>query len=188
MAHIRKLLKQGVPIAGIGVQGHLHGETFDRSQLRKALDSLAVFNLPIKVTEFNMPGQRSKYYREKIMVMSPQEEEMKANELTDYYRICFAHPAVEGILMWGFWEGANWIPVSSLYKRDWTPTPAAEAYRNLIYKEWWTNESGTAGSDGVHSTPAFFGRYKVTVDGIAREIDLTKENGSITIDFRKKKR
>ena len=36
--------------------------------------------------------------------------------------------------MWGFWEGANWIPASSLYKRDWTPTPAAEAYQKLIYK------------------------------------------------------
>jgi GH35 family endo-1,4-beta-xylanase len=57
MAHIRLLLKQGVPIAGIGVQGHLHGDTFDRFQLKRALDSLAQFHLPIRVTEFNMPGQ-----------------------------------------------------------------------------------------------------------------------------------
>jgi len=28
--------------------------------------------------------------------------------------ICFAQERVEGILMWGFWEGANWIPASSL--------------------------------------------------------------------------
>ena len=28
MDHIRNLLAQGVPVAGIGVQGHLHGETF----------------------------------------------------------------------------------------------------------------------------------------------------------------
>ena len=64
--------------------------------------------------------------------MSPEEEELKAKELADYYRICFAHPAVEGILMWGFWAGANWIPVSSLYNRDWSPTPAAKAYQDLI--------------------------------------------------------
>ena len=62
MAHIRKLLSQGVPIAGIGVQGHLHAESFDRDALRQALDSLAVFNLPVRITEFNIPGQRSKYY------------------------------------------------------------------------------------------------------------------------------
>jgi len=182
MAHIRNLLKQGVPVAGIGVQGHLHAETFDRIQLKRALDSLAVFNLPVKITEFNMPGQRSKYYRDKITVMSQEEEELKARELTDYYRICFAHPAVEGILMWGFWEGANWIPVSSLYKRDWTPTPAANAYKDLIFREWWTTVSGTAGTDGIFSVPAFYGTYKVTVNGISKEVDLTKAMGKVIHD------
>jgi len=185
MAPIRKLLKQGVPIAGFGVQGHLHSDTFDRGQLKNALDSLAVFKLPIRITEFNMPGQRSKYYNEKILVMTPQEEELKAKELVDYYRICFANPAVEGILMWGFWEGANWIPVSSLYKRDWTPTPAAEAYQNLIFREWWTKESGSTGRDGTFSTPAFYGKYKVTVDGVSKEIDLNKEKGNVFLDFNK---
>jgi endo-1,4-beta-xylanase len=185
MAHIRKLLKQGVPIAGIGVQGHLHAETFDRNQLRNALDSLAVFNLPIRVTEFNMPGQRSKYYRDKIFKMTPEEEKLNAKEIVDYYRICFAHPAVDGILMWGFWEGANWIPVSSMYRRDWSPTPAAEAYQNLIFKEWRTKESGNAGKDGVYSMPAFYGKYKVTVNGIAKEINLTKAEGKAIADFTK---
>lgn len=183
MVHIRTLLKQGVPIAGIGVQGHLHTDTFDRAILKSSLDSLAVFNLPIRITEFNMPGQRSKYHTERILTMTPEQEAARAKELVDYYRICFAHPAVEGILMWGFWERANWIPVSSLYKRDWSPTPSAEAYQNLIFKEWWTKASGTAGKDGMFSTPAFYGKYKVTVNGTSREIDLSKEAGKVTVDF-----
>jgi hypothetical protein len=70
--------------------------------------------------------------------------------------------------MWGFWERANWIPVSSLYKRDWTPTPAAEAYRKLIFDEWWTTYSGTVGRDGTLSIPAFYGKYKVTVSRKSR--------------------
>ena len=185
MAHIRKLLGQKVPFAGIGVQGHLHTDTFDRNQLKNALDSLAIFKLPIRITEFNMPGQRSKYYTEKILTMTPQEEELKAKELVDFYKICFAHPAVEGILMWGFWEGANWIPVSSLYKRDWSPTPAAQAYQDLIFKEWWTNNSGTVGKAGIFSIPAFYGKYKVTVKGESKEIDLSKKVGKVIVDFRK---
>lgn len=185
MAQIRRFLKQDVPVAGIGVQGHLHAETFDRGELKRALDSLSIFKLPIRVTEFNMPGQRSKYHEKKITVMTPEEEELKARELVDYYRICFSHPAVEGILMWGFWEGANWIPVSSMYKRDWTPTPVAAAYHNLIYKEWWTNTSGTAGKKGNYSTAAFYGKYKVTVNGVSKEVDLTKAAGKVTLDFRK---
>jgi hypothetical protein len=118
-----------------------------------------------------------------MLAMTPREEELKAKELVDYYRICFAHPAVEGILMWGFWEGNNWIPASSLYKRNWSPTPAAEAYRNLVFKEWWTRESGTAGKDGLYSVPAFFGKYKVTVNGVTKEIELNKETGNVFIDF-----
>lgn len=183
MAQIRKLLSEGIPIAGIGVQGHLHADTFDRDELRRSLDSLAVFGLPIRITEFNMPGQRSKYHVEKIVTMTPEEEELKAKELVDYYRICFAHPAVEGILMWGFWEGANWIPVSSLYKRDWSPTPAANAYQDLIFKKWWTTDKGTTNSKGIFSTAAFFGKYKITVDGRSKEIHLKKKEGKLTVDF-----
>jgi GH35 family endo-1,4-beta-xylanase len=183
MAQIREFLKQGVPIAGIGIQGHLHAETFDRIQLKNALDSLAQFNLPIRVTEFNIPGQRSKYYEDRKLKLTDEEEVQKSTELVDYYKICFAHPSVEGMIMWGFWEGANWIPVSSLYKRDWSPTPAAEAYKNLIFKEWWTFEEGKTNRKGELSVPAFFGKYKVTVDGITKEVDLTKATGNVEVIF-----
>jgi endo-1,4-beta-xylanase len=50
MAQIRYVLKQGIPIAGIGIQGHSHLGTFDRQALKRALDLLAVFKLPIRIT------------------------------------------------------------------------------------------------------------------------------------------
>ena len=115
--------------------------------------------------------------------MTPEEEEMKAKDIVDYYRICFAHPAVEGILMWGFWEGANWIRQSSLYKKDWTPTPAATAYQNFVYKEWWTRTEGQTDKKGIYSTPAFYGKYKVTVNGQAKEVDLSKAKGKAVVEF-----
>ncbi len=183
MAHIRTLMSQGVPIAGIGVQGHLHAESFDRSELQRSLDSLAKFNLPVKITEFNMPGQRSKFYRNRDLGMTAEEEMQKAEELVDYYKICFAHPAVEGILMWGFWEGANWIPQSSLYKCDWSPTPAAKAYQNLIFHEWWTNKTGEIKQNGEFSIPAFFGKYEVTVNGKTKEVYLMKTEGKVVVEF-----
>lgn len=186
MAHIRALLAQDVPLKGIGVQGHLHGDSFDRAELRRSLDSLAVFGLPIRVTEFNVPGQRSRYYKENIRTMTAAEEEQKARDLVEYYRICFSHPAVTGILMWGFWEGANWIPVSSLYKMDWTPTPAAIAYHDLIYKKWWTEYSGNADRDGAMKTRAFFGTYRVTINNETRLIEHRREAGQTIVDFRRR--
>lgn len=170
--HIRALLDQGVPIGGIGVQGHLHGDTFDPQAVRSALDKLAEFNLPIRVTEFNMPGQRSRHERDHNLRMSEAEEEAKARAIVDYYRLCFAHSHVEGILMWGFWEGANWIPASSLYRRDWTPLPAAKAYRDLVYGQWWTQWRGRTDAEGRCEVRAFFGEHRVAVSGKEVRADL----------------
>ena len=114
------------------------------AMLQKSLDDLSQFKLPIRITEFNFPGQRSKYIPATgSAVMPPEEEQAKAEALKQFYTICFAHPAVTGIMMWGFWEGANWIPQSSLYKRDWTPLPAAKAYEDLVLHKWWTRWTGT---------------------------------------------
>ncbi|MBN2473541.1 MAG: endo-1,4-beta-xylanase [Pirellulales bacterium] len=183
VAHIETLLEQGVSLGGIGVQGHLHGDSFDAGALKRALDTLARFKLPIRVTEFNFPGQRSQHYRDRRSQLTPEEEEAKAKAIVDYYRICFAHPAVKGILMWGFWEGANWIPVSSLYRRDWTPTPAAHAYRDLVYKTWWTSWKGKADANGQCEVPAFYGTHRVAVGDTEKIVDLKSADGTGSVSF-----
>ncbi len=88
MALIRSLLKQGVPIAGIGIQGHSHLQTFDRQALRRGLDSLTIFKIPICITEFNMPGRgypASSSAEERRALLTPEQEESKAKEIVDFY-------------------------------------------------------------------------------------------------------
>ena len=181
--HIRGFLDQGVPFAGIGVQGHLHGESFKPEALQNALNELGKIELPICVTEFNIPGQRSRFMRQRDLKLTEEQEQAKAESIVEYYRICFAHPAVEGILMWGFWEGANWIRQSSMYRRDWTPTPAADAYRDLIFKQWWTNVDGNAGENGRCQVRAFYGDYSVVCGGQTKKVSLGKGKGSVTVHF-----
>lgn len=181
---IRGLLDMGVPISGIGAQGHLHGDSFDAAALQNGLDELAKFKLPIRITEYNFPGQRSKFYTgDHAAKMTPEEEQAKAEALRQYFRICFAHPAVTGIMMWGFWEAANWIPQSSLYKRDWTPLPAAAAYEDLVLNKWWTRWSGAADRQGRAELRAFYGTHKVTVNGKETVVTLTKAEGSKTVSL-----
>jgi GH35 family endo-1,4-beta-xylanase len=182
--HIRGLVAEEAQIDGVGVQGHLHGDSFDSAKLRHALDTLAKEGLPICITEFNFPGQRSRGYRKRGVRLTEQQEQEKAKALTEYYRICFAHPGVKGILMWGFWERANWIPQSSLYLRDWTPTPAAKAYRDLVFNKWWTHWQGKADSNGRCTVPAFFGKHRVTVDDAEKAVNLKKSEGSKTVSLR----
>ena len=173
--HIKQLLEAGAPIGGIGVQGHFGLRQGDEKEggispnhLKSVLDRLAKFGLPIKVTEFDL---------------LTDNEEAKKIGLTNLYRTCFAHPAVDGILMWGFWEGCHWRPKAAPWKRDWTPTPGAEAYRDLVYNQWWTRWVGKTGADGRVQVPAFYGRHRVQVGDRTREIDLPKVEGTATVDF-----
>jgi len=151
--------------------------------LQESLDALAQFGLPIRVTEFNMPGQRSKFYKDKSIKISQEEELQKAKDIVDYYRICFAHPAVEGILMWGFWEGANWIKVSSLYHRDWSPTPSLKAYQELIFKEWNTSTSVILDENGVAEIRAFYGEYKISDTQNELYVSMDKNEGSKSVQL-----
>ncbi len=184
MAHARGLLEQGTPIGGIGVQGHLHGDSFDPKVLKESLETLAELELPIRITEFNFPGQRSRFHKDPKLRLTAAEEEAKAKAIVDYYRICFAEPAVTGILMWGFWEGANWIPASSLYRRDWTPTPAAAAYRDLVYRQWWTIWSGKADASGRCELRGFYGKYRVTAGSESKVVELRRADESVSVSFR----
>ena len=129
----------------------------------------AKFNLPIKITEYDV---------------NTQDEDIKARSLVDLYTVGFGHPAVDGILMWGFWEGAMWRKDAHLWKRDWTPTKAARAYRHLVYEKWWTKFEGTADEQGICEVPVFFGRHAVAVDGKpAGEVFLGRKDGKKTVDM-----
>lgn len=167
VALIRKMLDQGVPVGGIGCQGHFRN-MFDPEQVQKTLDRLAQFSLPIKITEYDF---------------NSSDEQLKAEHLRQFYEICFAHPAVEGILMWGFWEGAHWRPGAALWKRDWSETPAAKAYRNLVFEKWWTSRTGKADSEGICRVRAFYGNYSVESLGAKQQVLLQKDKGRRELTF-----
>lgn len=167
VALIKKTLEQGVKIDGLGCQGHF-GHMFDPEKIQATLDRLAQFNLPIKITEYDF---------------ATDDEQLKARHVKDFYTICFAHPAVEGILMWGFWQGAHWRPKAALWKRDWTPTPAAKTYRDLVFNKWWTTETGKADEKGTYRTKAFYGKYTIESQGQKKQVTLQKHKGIETLTF-----
>ncbi len=164
--HIEQLLEAGAPLGGIGIQSHFkcpEDDPIDVKYVKHVLDRLARFNLPIKITEYDI---------------NTDDEEMKAQGLVDFYTTCFAHPAVNGILMWGFWEGRHWRPKAALWNKDWSPTKAAIAYRDLVYDKWWTSYEGKADAQGLCKVDVFYGKHTVSVSGQQLIIEITKEQGS----------
>jgi hypothetical protein len=118
------------------------------------------------------------------------DEEKRAKNLDSFYRTAFAHPAVVGIFMWGFWEGAHWMPVAALWTEDWQPKPAAIAYENLVLNEWWTTWEGKADENGIAEVPVFYGKHLIEVSNKRQIVELTKqqEKKSILMDWHGRKK
>ena len=60
---------------------------------------------------------------------------------------------------------------------------AAQAYENLVLKKWWTRWTGAANADGLAVVRAFYGKYRVTVNGKESIIDLPRASGSKALDI-----
>jgi hypothetical protein len=63
--------------------------------------------------------------------------------------------------MWGFWEGRHWRPEAALYRRDWSLKPAAKAWEDLVFGEWWTNVDASVDEHGRATVRGFKGDYEV---------------------------
>lgn len=153
IAGIRRLIDQGAPIHGIGIQGHLWHEDIlaNPGVLKERLDKLATLNLPIWISEFDV---------------ADEDEKVCADKLELVYRTAYSHPAVEGIIMWVFWAGNSWRgPNAGLANRDWTLKEAGKRYETLM-DEWTTEISARTDSDGLLKFRGFHGDYEAKATGV----------------------
>jgi GH35 family endo-1,4-beta-xylanase len=158
---IKGFLDQGMPVGGIGVQGHFR-KSVSPEKVKKTLDKLAEFKLPIAITEYDA---------------NTDDENAKALALANLYCTAFAHPGVFSITMWGFWENSHWRPNAALWKKDWSETKAAKVYKDLIFKEWYTDLKGKFDSDGKFKLRVFYGEHEVDIAGKKKEIRVLPDNG-----------
>ena len=145
---IQNLLAAGAPVDGIGLQSHFDSNLTAPSRVLELLDRFAAFGKDLQVTEFDV---------------SVADEQVQADYTRDFLTMCFSHPAVKGFMMWGFWEGAHWKPVAAMIRRDWSTKPNYAVWNDLLYNQWWTDASGTTGSDGVWRTRGFLGDYDIDI-------------------------
>jgi hypothetical protein len=97
----------------------------------------------------------------------------------------FSHPNVKGVMLWGFWAGRHWRPEGALYALDWTPRPIAQAWIDLVTKQWTTDETLPTDDRGTAQTRGFCGTYDLTVSIGSKSqtavATLTPDGSRITI-------
>jgi GH35 family endo-1,4-beta-xylanase len=170
---IRFLIEQGAPLDGIGIQSHFTTDLPSPAEIVRTLDRFATFGLPIVSTELSV---------------DLNDRDLQADYLRDYMTAVFSHPAVDGIMLWGFWSGRHWRPEAGLWARDWTIRPHGEAFVNLIHRQWRTRESQETNRRGEAAIRGFRGSYEVRVrlnDGRSRVVvlDLEQEPTSVVVNM-----
>lgn len=143
---VKWLIDSGAPIGGIGIQGHFDTGVNPPEGVLTILDKYAQLGLDIQITEFDV---------------NTFDERLQADYTRDFLTACFSHPSITGFLMWGFWEGAHWIPRAAMYRRDWSEKPNGTAWRQLLFETWWTSVDGVSGADGTFTVRGFLGDYEV---------------------------
>lgn len=148
--YIQELLDAQVDLEGVGFQGHIGGFPNSISSVLNTLDDFHnSFGLKAKITEFDTP--------------SFVKESLGATYLKDFMTASFSHPSINGFLFWNFWDGATWLNAgSNLFRQDWSMTPAGDAYVDLVFDEWWTDETIFSDATGLAETRAFKGLYEIS--------------------------
>lgn len=160
---IKFLIDKGAPLDGIGMQGHFGAALTGPEDLFKLLDRYAKLGKQIWITEYDV---------------AIEDEAVAAQFTRDFYTTLFSHPAVGGILMWGFWDGAHWTKNAPLYRQDWSLKPAGEVYRELVLKAWRTHEAAKTDAAGAVKIRAFRGKHAIKVSAAGRSKTVEVELGA----------
>ncbi len=166
---VKGLVAAGAPIDAIGLQSHLDSNLTPPTRALHYFDYWANSFKPgmqIQVTEFdvNVPF-----------------ETVQADYTRDYMIAAFSHPSMAGFMMWGFWEGAHWLPRGAMLRLDWSEKPNYKVWRDLVYKQWWTDVTGVTTADGVFHTRAILGDYDIEyiLNGATTTVPFTVTGGQL---------
>ncbi len=146
---VRKMLANGAPVDGIGIQAHFGG-SINTNDVKRRLDSLASLGLPMRITEFDMDVTANK--------VTPVNQAMYYARML---RIAFSYPKITGFYFWGLIDGKVWREGSGIFNVNKEPKPAADSVYNLIHKEWSTHLRDKTDANGQYTFRGFLGDYHV---------------------------
>ncbi len=111
LAAIKVLRDRGL-IDGIGTQAHYFNvDGISANNLQNALNSMAKSGVPIYVTELDLKGK-------------PETEANQLNSYKTAFPVFWNHPAVAGITLWGYVEGATWTAGTGILNSNGTERSA----------------------------------------------------------------
>jgi len=177
------LIEHGAPLDGIGFQGHHSGNNAtDPQEVLRILNRFAALGKVMQITEFDI-----KTYNAEGAYSQEEIDRLEADYTRDYMTITFSHPLVDAFIMWGFWDGNHWKDNAPVFRRDWSLKLSGQAYKDLVFDQWWTRTSGQSNERGEYAMRGFLGDYEISVthDGKTKTVktSLPKAGQTVTVKF-----
>ena len=166
---VKYLIDNKAPIDGIGIQGHFGSLLTPPARLLSELDRWNALGLKIQITEFDV---------------TVPDEKLRADFARDFLIACFSHEAVDGIVTWGFWEGAHWEPKAALFDNDWNPTAIGKHWIELTKERWWTDETLTTDKDGKLTLRGFKGTYSIECNGTTSTVTIGDDKAIVNLQLK----
>ena len=156
---VSELKGKGIPIHGIGMQGHWHLEWPSSRNLRKALDILSAVNVKVSISELDLRvlphpketemGADIRLNIERLNELDPYTKgipekmlKKQAKKYASLFKVFLEYSdVIERVSFWGVVDHHSWLrdwPVKgrtvypALFDRDYSPKPAYFAIRKLI--------------------------------------------------------
>jgi endo-1,4-beta-xylanase len=129
---LSSLLDEGVPIDGIGLQGHWYYNFPDEKSLRNALERYSGLGLEIEFTEVDISLYQWDEAREPSLFFSSRPQERMIEQAKIYnnvFTIASDYPAVKNITTWGIADNDTWLDNFPVVGRKNWPLLFDEQYR-----------------------------------------------------------
>jgi len=106
---LKKLLKAGIPINAVGLQGHWHTDDPSEKNLRDAIDKFSSLGLKIQITELDVTIYTSR--TDTVNIGFTPEREQKQ---IDFYKMAFKvlrekKNVVTGVTFWNVSDASSWL-------------------------------------------------------------------------------
>lgn len=175
-----KVLRDRGLVDGIGTQAHYFNiDGISATTLQNALNSMAKSGVPVYVTELDMKGKTVS----------------EAGQQTSYktaFPVYWNHPAVAGITLWGYVEGATWAEGTGIFNSNGTERSAMTWLKSYVTElpdvGYPFGKSQTTGVDMIENLNTFSVYPNPVTSG---KINIENNSGDIVqsveiIDFQGK--
>lgn len=156
---VKDLKEKGIPIHGVGMQGHWHLEWPTNSDLRKALDILSEVGVKVSISELDVRvlphpkdtemGADIRLNVQRLKELDPYTDgipdeilKKQAKKYASLFKVFLEYgDLIERVSFWGVVDHHSWLrdwPVKgrtvypALFDRDYSPKPAYFAIRKLV--------------------------------------------------------